>query len=210
MLDVAALLMLAPMLIAEGRPQLVVIVRQDLERPLSPATVAGIAREVRDLWRPHVDVALASPDQAAGLPVDDTLDLLLTDRERPRAGDGLGWIEFVNGEPSRRISVSVTMAKTLADGGSWLGRPIAAWPAAVRETFMIRALGRGIAHEVGHYLLRSKTHTPRGLMREIFSVAEIMAPASGGSLFAADDVSRLQRRAASYLLARIKVDAEPG
>ena len=55
---------------------------------------------------------------AADLPGDDTLDLRLTDRERPRASDGLGWIEFVNDEPSQTIWVSIAMANALAEGGT--------------------------------------------------------------------------------------------
>ena len=34
-----------------------------------------------------------------------------------------------------------------------------------RRTFLARALGRALAHEIGHYLLGSKQHTARGLMK---------------------------------------------
>ena len=214
----AALLMLSPALAfaepettgpcerpcsAPRRPQLIVTVRQDLKPPLPASTLVRIAADVRKLWQPHVDIQLTTfADDAAGAGADDALTLLLTERESSRSGDGLGWIEFVDEEPARVITVSVARARTLAAAGSWQGRPIDAWPPAIRETFLTRALARGIAHEVGHYLLRSKTHTARGLMREVFSVAEIMGGTRPDGLFVREDLARLRQRSTMYMLAR--------
>jgi hypothetical protein len=41
-----------------------------------------------------------------------------------------------------------------------------------------RALGRALAHEIGHYLLRTSRHTARGLMREHFYPLELLEPAT--------------------------------
>lgn len=46
---------------------------------------------------------------------------------------------------------------------------------AWHETLIGRARGRALAHEVGHYLLRSKLHTLRGLMRAVLSGDEFLA-----------------------------------
>jgi hypothetical protein len=37
-------------------------------------------------------------------------------------------------------------------------------------------MGRALAHEMGHYLLESKTHTLSGLMRAHVSAAEFFGP----------------------------------
>jgi hypothetical protein len=185
-----------------GRPQLAVIVREHLAAALPPTTLARIARDVRSIWGAHIGVELMAADRAVDFPADDTLDLVLTDRESSRSGDGLGWIEFVNDEPSRTITVSVTTARRLADAARWQGRPISTWPPSLRETLTVRALALGIAHEIGHYLLRSKTHTPRGLMRDVMSAPDLIRPLAARQLLTADDVIRLKSRAASYMLAR--------
>ena len=41
-----------------------------------------------------------------------------------------------------------------------------------RETLLARAMGRALAHEIGHYLLGSKVHTGRGLMRAMHSASD--------------------------------------
>ena len=44
-----------------------------------------------------------------------------------------------------------------------------------REILSARALGRVLAHELGHYLLASKTHTKRGLLKASRTAAELFA-----------------------------------
>ena len=46
-------------------------------------------------------------------------------------------------------------------------------PIVQRETLLARAMGRALAHELGHYLLASKVHTNRGLMKAILNAAEL-------------------------------------
>jgi Zn-dependent peptidase ImmA (M78 family) len=37
-------------------------------------------------------------------------------------------------------------------------------------------MGRALAHELGHYLLASKAHTERGLMKAIMTASELFMP----------------------------------
>jgi hypothetical protein len=46
------------------------------------------------------------------------------------------------------------------------------------DLLISRALGRALAHEIGHYLLRTSRHTARGLMRECFYPLELLEPAT--------------------------------
>ena len=56
-----------------------------------------------------------------------------------------------------------------------IGR-VATMPVLQRETYLARAMGRALAHELGHYLLASKVHTPRGLMQTPRSASEMLSP----------------------------------
>ena len=55
---------------------------------------------------------------------------------------------------------------------------VAQMPIAQRETLLARAMGRALAHELGHYLLASKAHTERGLMKAIPTAVELFMPDS--------------------------------
>src|SRR5262249_37130118 len=57
-------------------------------------------------------------------------------------------------------------------------RDTAGLPAALAETFFARALGRALAHEIGHYLLGTREHTTDGLMRQQFSPQDLLEEAS--------------------------------
>jgi len=49
-------------------------------------------------------------------------------------------------------------------------------PIAERETYLGRAMGRALAHELGHYLLASKAHTAAGLMRSTLPAETLFSP----------------------------------
>src|SRR5262245_54359951 len=46
------------------------------------------------------------------------------------------------------------------------------------DLLLSRALGRALAHEIGHYLLGTSRHTSRGLMRANFFPLELLEPAT--------------------------------
>ncbi len=46
-------------------------------------------------------------------------------------------------------------------------------PHRLSDLFLTRALGRALAHEIGHYLLGTSRHTARGLMRARFLPREL-------------------------------------
>src|SRR5262249_62227512 len=57
-------------------------------------------------------------------------------------------------------------------------RDTAGLPVALAETFLARALGRALAHEIGHYLFGTREHTTDGLMRPQFSPQDLLEEAS--------------------------------
>jgi hypothetical protein len=77
----------------------------------------------------------------------------------------LGWIAFDGlDDPAREIHLSYGNAVMLVE--DWFGATVANQMTIYeRDTLLGRALGRALAHEVGHYLFRSKAHTKTGLMQ---------------------------------------------
>jgi hypothetical protein len=78
------------------------------------------------------------------------------------------------GTPSRDIYVSHANALELLA----LARSTASidrMPRAEKEALIGRAMGRALAHELGHFLLASKEHTAKGLMRARRTSSEFFA-----------------------------------
>jgi hypothetical protein len=98
----------------------------------------------------------------------------------------LGWIVFEAGAPQQEIYLSHANAVALFEGSPGMVGRTAAMTLAERETLLGRAMGRALAHEVGHYLLGSKAHTARGLMRAKITAAELFAGPRRGLQLAAE------------------------
>jgi len=86
----------------------------------------------------------------------------------------LGWIVFDDETtPQQEMYLSYANARAVLETARGVVGPIAQMPIAQRETLLARAMGRALAHELGHYLLASKVHTRRGLMKAILSATEL-------------------------------------
>src|SRR5262245_57003550 len=84
--------------------------------------------------------------------------------------DALGWIHFTASGPEPSIHLSSRQVEDLI-----LRTGLRDSPLVVHETLVGRALGRALSHELGHYFLRSKTHSSYGLMRAIRPSGEFFA-----------------------------------
>ena len=206
---VAALLAAAtPAALPSSRPVLVVVVQQETSTLFDPKALKEIDRDVRRAWRPYADVALRAASDTSPIAADDVLTLVITDR-RSDAGGGLGWIQFEGDRPSRTIHVSRTEVERLGEQGRWVGRNIADLAPKAQQIFVQRAMAFAIAHEVGHYLLRSKAHAATGLMRARFTSDELMRAAPGKYRLGAVERAILGQRLRGYLLARNGAVDEP-
>jgi hypothetical protein len=92
----------------------------------------------------------------------------------PSRGEGLALIRFAEGRAQPHVYASVgATGRVLARD---LARPrLDVLPPRLAEQRLARALGRAIAHEVGHYLTNSPAHTPRGLMRPSHRSSDLLA-----------------------------------
>jgi hypothetical protein len=94
------------------------------------------------------------------------------DDDRKEFGEGaLGWIPFTADGPAPSIRLSRANAEAL------IRRTPGVTDATIvqHEILIGRALGRALSHELGHYLLKSKVHTPHGLMRATWTSDELFS-----------------------------------
>ena len=158
-----------------ARPRLLVSMRVDEDARVDDRMAIEVATAIRDIWKPYVDVLVGkSGDVHRTIEVDE-LQVVITGRTLARGREeGLGWIEFVDNRPLRTITVSAGAAARLMAASEWRGKPLTALPPSAQRQFMVNALSRSVAHEMGHYLLRSKEHRARGLMRDHLTANDIM------------------------------------
>ncbi|HET9267328.1 MAG TPA: hypothetical protein VFO31_04165 [Vicinamibacterales bacterium] len=76
------------------------------------------------------------------------------------------------------------------------------WLASTGKAKRTDVLGRAIAHEIGHQLLGSNDHTPRGLMRETWTAEELTRNRPDDWQFSIAQRSALHARWASWGLGR--------
>ena len=89
----------------------------------------------------------------------------------------LGWINFdASGRSEGVAHLSYpNVVHLLDDTEAFRNRPT-----SYRELLAARALGRALAHELGHHLTASKVHSPSGLMKGRRLIDELFSPARTG------------------------------
>ena len=170
-----------------------VVVNVFAEPGMSATLVSRLLAEASAIWRvsgfefvwQHVarDPVRYERLKETGPSRPSTLRIVIGDQRRPLRGDKwpLGWIVFDNEhEPQPEISLSYANAKSLMESARGVVGVISQMPASQREVLLARAMGRALAHELGHYLLASKVHTLRGLLKANRSASELFAIASTG------------------------------
>jgi hypothetical protein len=127
-----------------------------------------------------------------GPPALTTLTVAIGNERGVRQGTvtALGWIVFEDGRPDQQIYLSYANAQQfLFDARAVVGN-VLTMPNAEKEMMLGRTMGRALAHELGHYLLASKVHTQKGLMKAVRSAQEFFS--SDRRRFQLEPVQRLQ------------------
>ncbi len=183
-------------------PRVQVVMEVERGVPLDADDLTRIAAHVQRIWAPLLDVAVRPLSDARVALAADTVRLVITTRTLDaRERTGLGWIEFLDGQPQPVMTVSTSAAARLMHGGLWRGRAIESMPPKAARLFMERALALAVAHELGHYLLRSTAHARTGLMRAAFTVDDVMDSRAVTERLDADSAARI--RHAAGLVARL-------
>jgi len=92
----------------------------------------------------------------------------------------LGWIEFRAESPLQDVYVSFANAIQLLDASDFVVGRVSTMTIKERYVLLGRAMGRALAHEIGHYLLGSKTHTSTGIMQARRGAAELFSSSRRG------------------------------
>ena len=143
--------------------------------------VEAMMGQVERIWSPYGFAVSWSDAPPAALSVSDVfLRVVIGDGGPPgdaarRALSTIGWIEFLGpGQPRDVVHVSIEAATRLMEAARLVGRPLPTLSVGLQTRFMVQALGRSLAHEIGHYLFATTSHTQSGLMREAFSPEELL------------------------------------
>ena len=129
------------------------------------ALVARALDETDAIWRNSGFVFAWR--QAPSDPAAATLRVVIGHNVRPVAEGGLalGWIRFAETTPEQDIYISYANVEQLLAESPGVVGPADRMTRFERELLLARAMGRALAHEMGHYLLSSKLHTATGLMK---------------------------------------------
>jgi hypothetical protein len=144
--------------------------------PIRHDAIAEAAR----IWNVY-DIAIDAADVVAcdiAGPASLTVAIVQDDRPRGRDGDAsLGAVRFAaDGMPEPTITLYLDAVIRIATSAPVMGLHPAFWPTELREQVVGRALGRALAHEIGHILLRSPHHADSGLMRAFQRGSTLAAP----------------------------------
>jgi hypothetical protein len=155
---------------------------------MSSRLLAAVLAEADAIWRPSGvtfiwrRTPVVAPHSCAGESgpyVPNTLRLTIGD-DVGVGRDGLlplGWIRFDGATaPEQEIYLSQANAKAMMDQARGVVGIVDQMTVMQRDTLLARAMGRALSHELGHYLLASKTHTDRGLMKAVLTAVELFKP----------------------------------
>src|SRR5262245_14387741 len=138
---------------------------------MPPRQLQGMTREASEIWKSH-GVALTWLTAERELPRGTRPVLKVVDAPpaAATASSRLGSIVYREGHmiPEHTLELVVETIGRLVEDTPWVNRRVRDWPPSVRSMLIGRALGRVLAHEIGHYLFAWRTHTDHGLMRQSF------------------------------------------
>jgi hypothetical protein len=159
---------------------------------LPPRLAAAAVEEVAHIWTPYgVDIEALRPG-GAGRRGAVRLAVKLADRPDPQsAAKALGSIRFLGDVPEPAIVLYQDAMERLISTAAIFGRGYREWPVALGHSILGRVLGRALAHEIGHFLLRSRQHSTAGLMRSELTAADLVWPDRRPFVLSVGDAARL-------------------
>jgi hypothetical protein len=185
--------------------QFLVGVVLDATGPGPERQAEAIIDEATTIWRRH-GVSLVRLEQDGG-PVDVTVRVTFTPVPQSAAvvlshrlgGAGLGAISFDEyGQPARLIVIDYGAVVATVRQYPVDGRKLSEWPSAFADRVVARAVGRVLAHEIGHFLLRFPAHHGYGLMRSAFNGRQLAYLDRGKFALSPQLLLRLQHQLAVW------------
>jgi hypothetical protein len=159
-----------------------------------PKLLSMILDEADAIWRP---TGIRFVWQHAPASIPTMLHVTIDHARRPPidADVPLGWVVFNDGRsPEPEIHLSYASALEYLQASRLVVGNVERMPLLERYTLLSRALGRALAHELGHYLLASKSHAPRGLMQTHRSASDLFGMSLAGFTISAEERSVVAAR----------------
>ena len=169
----------------------------NVEAPaIPPRVVAEAVAEAASIWSrygvavvPQESTPLSS--RAAGT---IALAVVVASQHADRLVAPLGAIGFSpEGEPGNVITIYYEDLIRFSRHLGAITSPEPEWPSGKIEQVAGRVLGRVLAHELGHFLLRSPSHATSGLMRSVQSAPDLCLGTTSHFLLSDAEVERLDR-----------------
>lgn len=167
--------------------------------------LTALQSEAAAIWRPYgVELSWFDPNADCGshspaeaMPVDWVLRL--TTESIESSGAVLGTVRFREGRPGDTIHLLYGPLLRMVLEANLANWSIRLLPAPVRNRLVGQALGRVVAHELGHVLLALPTHDRSGLMRPTFVPADLIARGRDQLRLSKTYAERLDRRLATLI-----------
>jgi hypothetical protein len=167
--------------ISEPEPACPVYLHLDLRTELPPRAVEVFSQEVSLIWEPYdVPFVWQSDPVGAQLPYSVRLNVVIGDA--PVSGVRQSSIRkvvgstvfFDSGLPQDTVYASASTTWEMIRRAHYRDEPVDTLPRTLRQMLLGQALGRVVAHELGHVLLSSAAHTRTGLMRAVFAAGDLV------------------------------------
>ena len=158
-------------------------------RGLGESQVDLVRREVGAIWAPQavrIEWSCAETTGCLRVVIDRPASVL------PATGREEQWsvaaTRIVAGQVSGTIYVSLDAAERVVRAAS----PPYSTP-ALAGRMVTRVVGRAIAHELAHFLLNTRAHSPRGLLRARFRADDFVSPGLDGFKLDDEQLARARR-----------------
>jgi hypothetical protein len=161
----------------------------------SQRLTAAAMEEVIAIWAAYdVDIRALGPNDTEREGAT-RLTVVLAERPSPPiAPDALGSILFRDERPRPTIVMYPAAIGALVSRTPMPGPAERDWPPTLRDLIVGCVLGRALAHEIGHFLLRSRRHSAAGLMRARQSAYDLVSADRHAFTLTADEEARSRER----------------
>ena len=137
---------------------------------IAPALVQRMTDEADAVWKEGGITFVWQRADADHLTADVLVIVDDAHRSTTTRLPALGWAETNASQlPTKYLHLSYTNIVAMLGNTNHM-------PPSQRDTYLGRALGRVLAHELGHYLLASNTHARHGLMQASLSAETLFGP----------------------------------
>lgn len=190
----AGLYLIAPRTVAAASADaLTVHVNLEFDSSIKPATIIENAKaEAVEIWRKYHVALVADPDVRANVCIDAVV-------ERRKVINYDGVLSVLGHTTMRDNTDGPVPVRITFDAIEALVPLQYADPPVLHDRAVATALGRVLAHEIGHVLLGAPAyHDRKGLMRATFRSDEFVPPERSRFMLTDRSIGRLRTRIASF------------